>query len=500
MTHSVAMTSKVNRKALQHLLREDGQEDLCFALWNPSQGTERKTALIAELLLPEEDERSVHGNADFFPNYFERALSVARSKHMGLAFIHSHPYPGWQGMSGADIKAERENAPAVKAATGLPFVGLTVGTDGAWSARFWEKIGPSNYRREWCSNVRIIGDNGLEITFADELLPIPRFREQLTRTISAWGKESQAKLARTTFGIVGVGSVGSIVAESLARMGAQKIVLIDFDAVETVNLDRLLHATVADVGLPKVKVAARVLRKDATAEKFSVEEVLYSIFEESGFRKALDCDVLFSCVDRPLPRSVLNLIAYAHLIPVVDGGISVQTTTRETLQGADWKAHVACYGRRCLECLGQYDPTEVQSDREGKLDDPTYIKSLARDHALRRNENVFSFSASLASMQVLQMLSLLLAPMRISNLGEYSYHFVTGDLDIEKGLQCQEECIYQNNIATGDNCPYPVTGRHKRAETIRKSYTEKNWRGTITKFFSKSAGGHEGEKPKADPL
>jgi hypothetical protein len=500
MTHSVAMTSEINKKALQHLIREDGQEDLCFALWNPSQGAERKTALIAELLLPEEDERSVHANADFFPNYFERALSIARSKHMGLAFMHSHPYPGWQGMSGADIKAERENAPAVKAATGLPFVGLTVGTDGAWSARFWEKIGPSNYRREWCGNVRVIGDGGLEITSADSIVPVPRFREQLTRTVSAWGEKSQAKLARTTFGVVGTGSVGSVVAESLARMGVQKIILIDFDAVEKINLDRLLHATEADIGRPKVKVATKALRKNATAEKFSAEEVLYSVVEESGFRKTLDCDVIFSCVDRPLPRSILNLIAYAHLIPVIDGGISIQTTTQGTLQGADWKAHVACYGRRCLECLGQYDPTEVQSDREGKLDDPTYINSLARDHALRRNENVFSFSASLASMQVLQMLSLLLAPMRISNLGEYSYHFVTGNLDIEKKLACQEHCIYQTSVATGDNCSYKVTGRHERAETIRKSYRQQNWWSPFIKFYRKFAGGHEDEKSKADPL
>jgi hypothetical protein len=234
-TYSVAMTERLNEEAALHLLRPDGQEDLCFGLWYPSRGKTRTTALLHKLILPEEGDRRVHGNASFFPGYFERALAEALTAHAGLALLHSHPGHGWQSMSEDDVRAEQGHAAATQAATGLPLAGLTLGADGAWSARSWEKTAPRTYTRRWCSNVRVVGRR-LSVTYADHLIPRPRFKEELRRTVSSWGEEIQVSLARLRIGIVGAGSVGSIVAEALARTGIQHITLIDFDTVERVNL------------------------------------------------------------------------------------------------------------------------------------------------------------------------------------------------------------------------------------------------------------------------
>ncbi len=479
--YSIALTANLYEEARSHLIREDRQEDLCFALWFPSAGQSRQAALINSLVLPQPAERKVHGNATFTGPYFQRALGLAMKNGSGLALMHSHPYPGWQDMSPDDVRAEEGHAAATKGATGLPFVGLTIGSDGSWSGRFWEKTAPRSYERNWCETVRVVGD-GFKGTFNDHLLPAPAFRKNLERTVSAWGPRKQSLLARLQIGIIGTGSVGSIVAEALARMGVQKMVLLDFDSVEEVNLDRLLHATEKDARKrrSKVKVLAKALRKSATSKGFSVDSLEMSIVEEEGFRHALDCDLLFSCVDRPWPRSVLNFIAYAHLIPVVDAGIKVSRKPDGTLRGADWKTHIAGPGRPCLECLKQYDPGLVQAEREGYLDDPHYIEGLPAGHSVKANENVFAFSLAAGSLQVLQMLSMVVSPSGISNVGAQNYHFVTGRMDAGYGT-CGPSCPYPGVTALGDRTGIEVTGRHLKAEMQRA--TRQRWWNKARQWF-----------------
>ena len=470
VSHSAALSSATHRQAVKHLLRADGQEDLCFALWRPSQGLTRMSALISEVILPRHGERLVHGNASFMPAFFERALGIAIAANAGLALLHSHPGGrGWQGMSDDDIRAEQGHAAATRAATSLPLVGLTLAGDGSWSGRFWERDQPRTYTRRRCTHVRVVGD-GLRVTFDDAIVPRPRFKEHLTRTISAWGELVQHDLARLRIGIVGAGSVGALIAEAIARTGIANVMLIDFDGVETVNLDRLLHATEDDVAAhrSKVEVLSTALHRSATADRFAVDPIEYSIGEEEGFRAALDCDLIFSCVDRPWPRSVLNFIAYAHLIPVVDGGVAVTVTKSRRLRSADWRAHVAAPGRRCLACLGQYDPGHVAAEREGYLDDPRYIEGLPEDHFIRRNENVFAFSMGAASLQVLQALSMIVSPLGISNPGEQMYHFTIGRLDVEEPRACDSACSYPTLVARGDRTGLIVTGTHQRAVEARQ--------------------------------
>lgn len=361
-------------------------------------------------------------------------------------------------MSPDDVVAEQGHAAAVFGATGLPFVGLTLAGDGAWSARFWERSAPRIYNRHWCSSVRVVGER-LAMSYMDRLAPRPKTTGMQVRTISAWGETCQADLARLRVGLVGAGSVGGFVGEALARTGFERITVIDFDTIEEHNLDRLVYATPADVGRLKAATLAERLKVIATAARFEVETVGKAVFEEEGFRAALDCDVLISCVDRPWGRHALNFIAFAHLIPVIDGGIHVRVNRSGKLAAADWRAITTAPGRACLECLGQYSSGLVQTEREGNLDDPTYIDGLPAGHPLKARENVFGFSMACASLQTLQLLALSIAPLGRANQGAQRYHFVGGFMEPATFSDCDAACLFPSLIAKGDSSGFRVTGQ-----------------------------------------
>ena len=218
-------------------------------------------------------------------------------------------------------------------------------------------------------------------------------------------------------------------------------------------------------GRLKIEIAVAVARRTATAPRFEAVAVPYGVIEEEGFRAALDCDLLFSCVDRPWPRSALNFIAYAHLVPVIDGGIRLVQAAGGGVRRGDVRAHAVGPTRACLECLGQFTPEDAALERDGYLDDSTYIARLRDGHHLKARQNVFAFSLVAAALEAMHMLSMLVAPVGLEFPAQ-AYHFVPGCLD-DIAVGCKSGCLYQAMIGSGDHAPISVTRRHELAELMR---------------------------------
>ncbi|MFC0179815.1 tRNA cyclic N6-threonylcarbamoyladenosine(37) synthase TcdA [Thorsellia kenyensis] len=72
-----------------------------------------------------------------------------------------------------------------------------------------------------------------------------------------YGKESLRHFARAHFCIVGIGGVGTWIAESFARTGIGEITLIDLDEICVTNTNRQIHALTSTVGQSKIDVMAR---------------------------------------------------------------------------------------------------------------------------------------------------------------------------------------------------------------------------------------------------
>ncbi|MCA0755233.1 tRNA threonylcarbamoyladenosine dehydratase [Paenibacillus sp. N4] len=83
---------------------------------------------------------------------------------------------------------------------------------------------------------------------------------QFSRTELAIGPEGLQRMKESTVAVLGVGGVGGIAAEALARTGVGRIVLIDKDVVDITNVNRQVHALTTTVGQPKVDLMAERIK------------------------------------------------------------------------------------------------------------------------------------------------------------------------------------------------------------------------------------------------
>ena len=331
----------------------------------------RYTGILTEVVLPDNRDRDLHGNVTVQGGYLNRVLDRALKERSGVAVLHSHPGPGWQSLSTMDDGTERNIVVPFVRETGLPLLGLTIGSDGVWSARFWPELEHGRATPVQCTDVRRVGPRHTGADWAPDGYPPNARRPSLVRTVDSWGIKAQERLARTQICLVGAGSVGSIVLESLARTGFEEITIIDPDSVEESNLDRLTYADRHCLGLRKAQVAAAYARRIATARRPVIRPVPLSIRTEKAYRLAADADVIVCCVDNAEAREVLNHIAYANCLPLIDGGVLVES--RERLLSAKWSVHLVGPDMRCLRCRDQYTSSDARDERLGTRRGERYV-------------------------------------------------------------------------------------------------------------------------------
>ena len=80
-----------------------------------------------------------------------------------------------------------------------------------------------------------------------------------SRNIKAWGTGKQQQLSQCSVLVAGVGGLGCTVAQVLVRAGVGRLILMDAGVVDEPDLNRQILYTAADLGRPKIEVAAEKL-------------------------------------------------------------------------------------------------------------------------------------------------------------------------------------------------------------------------------------------------
>lgn len=149
-----------------------------------------------------------------------------------------------------------------------------------------------------------------------------------------YGQGSVQRLQRAHVCVVGVGGVGSWVAEALARSALGRITLIDADDVCVSNTNRQLHALAGNFGRGKVAVVAERLR--AINPQLQVDEFV-EFLVTSNLERLLDRDydlVIDAC---DALRTKVEMIAWCRRrkLPLIVSGSAGGRTDTTLIQVRD---------------------------------------------------------------------------------------------------------------------------------------------------------------------
>lgn len=315
-------------------LLQDGTERLAYVMGH----LEDQTFVITRVVLPHEGDyvRRSADNMEVCRKFVANEVygAFVDSGCNAIANSHSHPFGQervWYSHidDQNDLKLlrhEQDRLPKAMAARGQPVVQVHslsfVFDQTSFDARY---LDASDQRFIAIERLVVIGEQ-LQVLYPSSS---PRYR-----STSALAAQRAPTLQQRSFGaaareaagdlrvaVAGVGGVGSVVAELLARLGVRDIALIDADVLEPSNLTRFQGAGEPDVGRLKVEVLAQRLQTQFA--DLRVRPIATTIYSPAAMAALQRADVVIGCVDNTAARAFLSRLCVRYALPLFDTGAQI---------------------------------------------------------------------------------------------------------------------------------------------------------------------------------
>lgn len=288
--------------------------------------------------------------AELSPAYLVDVTSRARRSGMGLVLAHTHPLS-----TASPVFSRLDDIGEVALARflngripELQHLALVV-SPGGLRARL---LGVGPEVPVWAV--------GADIERLSGGSAVPPAAPVYDRQVRAFGEAGQHVLQGLRVGIVGLGGTGSVVAQELALLGVRDFILIDPDTLETTNRNRVFGAEAPDVGQPKVRLAARTIQRinpEATTDCVQAD-----VLTAPACEHLVQADIIFLCTDSHASRALVAQVAYQHLIPTFDMGVSIGVTADRGVRDITGRVQMLAPGLPCLLCAGALDPDAIRRE------------------------------------------------------------------------------------------------------------------------------------------
>jgi len=203
------------------------------------------------------------------------------------------------------------------------------------------------------------------------------------RTEILLGKERLQRLVNANVLVVGLGGVGGIAAEMIARSGVGKMTIVDADTVDPTNRNRQIPALKSTEHKIKAQVLAERLL-DINPElqltvipEYFKDELTHNVLDKGNFSYALDC------IDTLSPKVFFIKACIERNIPIVSSmgaGSKVDPTRIRVADISEtYNCKLARYTRKYLHRLGVYKGVKAVFSDEQKLEGAGIVVSELRN-------------------------------------------------------------------------------------------------------------------------
>ena len=286
-----------------------------------------------------------------------------------LIDVHTHPFCS-QGaaFSGTDDRDERAfHSWLTDTLDDIHYASIVLSRSD-YAARLWRREAegsvacPARIKTQVVSeNWPCAGDPALADIALAEADPEHGF---LARSVLALGLDN---LRRMTHGqrlaVVGVGGLGSVIAENLIHTGFQALDLIDPDRVEITNLNRIVGAYYQDAVENRLKVEVVRDHLQRINPRAEIGAHAFGVEDEAALSVLAQADWIMLATDSQYSRFKAQEIALRFGIPLISSGVNITVTDGE-ITDMSGEVIVARTGDRlCLHCLGRINPTEVAAEQ-----------------------------------------------------------------------------------------------------------------------------------------
>ncbi|HJP93862.1 MAG TPA: ThiF family adenylyltransferase [Pyrinomonadaceae bacterium] len=346
------------------------------------------------------------------PVALNRVIHPARDAGLSVITVHTHPHTDRPWFSAADDHGDARLMPSLFNQMPGPHGSIVIAGETAQPAgRVWSEDG-----RKSELETRIVGSL-LRVHPSAATGEVPPWFD---RQRLALGKAGQDILRHLHIVVIGLGGTGSVCFAQLAHLGVGKITVVDADRVEDSNVSRIIGATTHDAGRTfKVDVAARYAEQLGLGTQVSC--LVGHLGKEVSIGDLEECDIALSCVDRHLPRALLNRLSYEAAIPLIDMGSAFRVDRDGCVVAGAGRVVISGPGRPCLACWGHIDPDRIRIESLPATERARQIKDGYIDGADVPQPSVISFNTTVAGSAVVELLRLVTGfagtadlPMRLS--------------------------------------------------------------------------------------